>query len=349
MTFRETPFGDRGDRYLTYAVLIWGVFFLVLLYGTVTAEENVVQGWLDVGTATALGGGAVAVYGWWHQRRLVGRLDGVASSAGGDRRVVEGRVANETGTVAAPVVDDERVGSQWEGGETNDPGILIGVDSVADAHPPVPEPDEGATTRWWEARVVEYVRKVLGRGYKTETVHEERHGADPFLVENRTVTVDLSGADLSFLQGEREEFESPTVSVENGQLQLAGWSETLSGEASLNVGTNGPTRTGADSPTASIVGHAAEDDHLVRDEKYRVKGRRWAAAEGEAVYVVGEFDRDREGRLVPTDGVTVGRGRFGDRLEEEHERLRRWTRRGRVGALALSVGLAAVGARVGGV
>jgi|GEM_PF-6079627 len=349
MPFRETPFGDRGDRYLTYALLVWGVFFLVLLYSTVTAADNVVQGWLNVGTATALGGGAVVVYGWWHQRRLVGRLDGVAPGTGSDRRVVEGRIATETGTVAAPVVDDERVDSRWEGGETNDTSVVIGADSVADAHPPGPEPDEGATTRWYEARVVEYVRKVLGWGHKTETVHQERHGADPFLVENRMATVDLSGADLSFLQGEREEFESPTVSVENGQLQLAGWSEPFSGEASLDVETNGSTRTGTDSPTAALVGHAAEDDRLLRDEKYRVKGRRWAAAEGEAVYLIGEFDRDREGRLVPTDGVTVGRGRLGDRLEEERERLERWTRRGRIGAVALALGIAAVVVRVGGV
>jgi|APHM01.1.fsa_nt_gi hypothetical protein len=349
MALRETPFGDRGDRYLAYAVLVWGLFFLVLLYSTVTAEENIVRGWLNVGTATALGGGAVVVYGWWRQRRLVDRLDGLAPGVGGDRRVVEGQIANETGTVAAPVLDDERVDSRWEGDETSDTSVVIGADSAADIDTQGPEPDEGALTRWYEARVVEYVRKLLGRGHKTETVHQERHGADPFLVENQMVTVDLSGAALSFLQGEREEFESPTLNVENGQLQLARWSETLSGEASLDVETNGPRRTDTDSPTAALVGHVAEDDRLVREEKYRVTGRRWVAAEGEAVYVVGEFDHNREGRLVPTDEVTVGRGRFGDRLEEERERLERWTRRGRAGAVALAVGLVAVVARVGGV
>ena len=262
MQYRETPFGDRVDRYLTYAVLVWVLFFLALLYGTVTGEDNVAQAWLNVGTATALVGGTVAVAGWLGQRRLVARLEDVAPGPRGDRSVIEGRIAEGTGTIAAPVVDDDRVTTR---GET---GFDGSVDDGGAS--PALAPDEGAVTRWYTASVVEYVRKLAGRGHKTETVYETARSASPFLVETRTETVDLTDADLSFLQGEREFFESSTVAVEDGDLVLAGWSETLA------QGSGSGTRADAGGPTAALLDHATQeaDGRLLRDKKYRVRGRR---------------------------------------------------------------------------
>lgn len=350
MAFRRTPFGDRLDRYLTYASLVWGLFFTALLVGTVTGEEGTGRAWLNFTTATTVVVGVVGVYGWWRQRRLLARLDDVVPGPRGDRAVVEGRITAETDTVAAPVVDDDRIGAR---GAVGDAGVSL--DSVpgigTDVGATSPDPDEGAGTRWYEARVVEYVRKTLGRGHKTETVHEERRGATPFLVETRAETVDLSGADLSFLQGERERFESRTVSVEDGELQLAGWSETLASDARLDVEVDGSTLAGAEGATAAVLGRAVGEGsgRLLRSEKYRVTGRRWAAATGERVHVVGEFSRRSDGRLVPVGEVTVGRGRFEDRLDEERERLERWTSRGRVGAVLLATGCAVITALIFGV
>ncbi len=343
MAYRKTPFGDRGDGYLTLGAVVWGLLFTALLVGTLTGKEGIGRAWLNVTTATTVVVGGVGVYGWWRQRRLVARLDDVDPGPRGDRAVVEGRVTTETGTVAAPVVDDDRIGAR---GEVSNVGV--GLDSLpgtgTDVGATSPDPDEGAVTRWYEARVVEYVRKTVGRGHETETVHEERRGATPFLVANRVETVDLSGADLSFLQGERERFESQTMSVEGGAVRLAGLSETLAADTRLDIEVDGATLAGAEGPTAALLGRAVGEGsgRLLRSEKYRIEGRRWAAAAGERVYVVGEFSRRSDGRLVSVGEVTVGRGRFEDRLDEERERLERWTSRGQIGAVLLATGCAVI-------
>jgi hypothetical protein len=148
---------------------------------------------------------------------------------------------------------------------------------------------------------------------------------------------------VSTVQGERKVIDSPTVAVEDGDLVLAGWSETLA------QGSGSGTRADAGGPTAALLDHATQeaDGRLLRDEKHRVRGRRWVAADGESVYVVGVFERARDGTLSSTGEVTVGRGRFEDRLAEEHERLDRWTRRGTAGAVALALSVAALTSTLG--
>lgn len=73
---------------------------------------------------------------------------------------------------------------------------------------------------------------------------------------------------------------------------------------------------------------------------YEVTGTCWPVADGEPVYVLGTFERASAGRLVPDGEVTVGRGRFADRLDEERARLQRWERRLRFGTVLLVAGLA---------
>jgi len=128
-------------------------------------------------------------------------------------------------------------------------------------------------------------------------------------------------------------------------------SETLASDARLDVEVDGSTLAGAEGATAAVLGRAVGEGsgRLLRSEKYRVTGRRWAAATGERVHVVGEFSRRSDGRLVPVGEVTVGRGRFEDRLDEERERLERWTSRGRVGAVLLATGCAVITALIFGV
>lgn len=344
MAYRETPFDDRVDRYWSFVILGWALYTLFALWG-VLADQNRLQALSNAGAVTAVLGIALGVYGWWRQRQLVDRLDGLGRGPRGDRSVIEGRIADETGTVVAPVVDDPRVSDRDTEEMSDLIGDVLGVDGSGR------EPDDGAVTRWYDASVFEHVWKTSSQ---YETVYEESKAATPFRVESLTETVDLTGAELSFLQGEREQFRSVTVDVENGEIQLAGIVDGILGttdaEASRDAG--GETTLTDDSPTAALLERAGADeesDRHLRDETYCVKGRCWAAADGERVHAVGTFERAPDGRVVPAGAVTVGRGRFEDRIDEEHERLERWRRRAKAAVVTLPVGLAVLVALTVGV
>ena len=344
MAYRETPFDDRVDRYWSFVVGCWALYVPFALWG-VLVDQGRLQALFNIGAVTAVLGIALSAHGWWCQRQLVDRLDGLDRGPRGDRSVVEGRIADETGTVVAPVVDDPRVGDRGTENITDLIADVLGADASGR------EPDDGAVTRWCDVSVVEHVWKTSNQ---YETVYEESRAATPFCVESLTETVDLTGAELSFLQGEREQFRSMTVDVENGEVQSAGIGDGILGmtdpEASRDAG--GETTLTDDSPTAALLERAGADeesDRHLRDETYYVKGRCWAAADGERVHVVGRFERAPDGRVVPTGAVTVGRGRFEDRIDEEHERLKRWRRRAKAAVVTLPVGPAVLVALAVGV
>lgn len=355
MAYRETPFDDCVDGLYRLVFWVWVAALLVLVVETVDGSEPVADWWLAFGAATGLVGGLFTMHAYWGQRRLVRRLDETDRGPRGDRSVVEGRIASETGTVDAPVADDPAVDTTTDtaghdssaddsDGQTVEIGISIGSDEPPDTSSPVPTPDEGAVTRWYDVTVVEYVRKLSGpdviNDKKTQPVHEERRVADPFRVETRTETVDITGVDVSFPQGECDAITSPKMAASDGELRIPNLNEPLSSGSTLTIDASGPQMR-VDSPTASLFARGVDTDEGFRGTgEYRIEGHRWVAVDGEEVYVTGEFERAPDGRLVPVGEVTVGRGRFEDRLDEERDRLGRWTLLAKIGGVAFLVGLA---------
>lgn len=357
MGFRETPFEDLGD-----AVWVLGVVGLVL-YGGVLAvgarwgAEGAVtsEDWIGLVSlsVTWLAGGTVLAY--LLQRDVVDDLTiddgGVVTGVS----AIEGQIAPGSGTVLAPVVDDRNVALEDHDESTRAfEGVVPGWEAHERTAPP-----EDAPVRWYDITARELYHGVGDKLTRSrDHVGSETRSADPLLVDAGRETVDLSEADLSFPQGEYLRVRSKELTIEDGGIAVSGLDAALT-EAEPAGPRRGPTPTEGDSPAPRLAvrdGRGDGDRHdtvtgaflerqLSEDETdplvhfgrgdYEIDGRAWPAAAGERVYVLGEFERLDDGRLVPEGGVVVGRGQFTERRAEERARLRRWRWRAAVAAVVL--------------
>lgn len=351
LAFRETPFGDRAD---TYWSVLFGLLALVfLIYGLATVgvidEAVAFEDWLWFGALTATATGAVTIHAYWRQRGLLDAFEDRKSGVLTGKSAIDGELSADTGAVPTPVVDDP----EWDDG-----GSTPIVQDVSDEDAPsatikvpfeipswmLPEEgpdvdvDESAPTRWYELETIQRVHLPF---VKRRSRGEETRTADPFLVETRIETVDLTGASVSFPQKETAGVDSGRLSVARGRVER---DPVVPNDATRKeAGDEGTGLTATDAFLDRMLGGLSGSSGT-----YRIEGERWPAAAGHQVYVLGEFDRGTDGRLVPRGEVTVGRGRFEDRLAEERARLDRWRRRLRPGAVLFSVGMFGVVVLAGG-